>query len=341
MTGSSIGARRAAGCFFCLSAAWLQLPEEARAQDPAQAEPAEGASPVEELLRRGIQSREAGKDAEALALYRRAVAIEPENPRVLAHLGATYHALGRWVLAHEYLSRALRYGDDPYIERHRAQLSEALDTVGNHVGLLEVYGAPPGAEVLVNGQLVAVLPMSEPVPVTVGSYLLEVRLADHYTLGRPISIAKRALTREQVELAPHPAGRAALAPAAAPGVVGQEPPSSGGAGWLPWTLGGLSAAAAVTGVVAWERREHHAERWNDDAACLGVGISREERCGGELDSGQRAETILVVSGIAAGAFAAGAVLSAWLLPGGGDEAESAGSVQCSPGLLGAQCKATF
>jgi tetratricopeptide (TPR) repeat protein len=309
----------------------------AHAQEPAPS----ARSRVDELLASGIQSREAGRDAEALELYRQASALEPDNARVLAHLGATYQALGRWVPAHTYLTAALEHRDDPYIQRHRAELEDALNVVGERLGFLEVYGAPEGAEALINGQPVATLPMTGPIPVVVGSYLLEIRFKGHYTLGRPITISARGLTREQVELTPHgprPPVAARPGPAAPPPAGFDAPQSSGGPSWVPWVLGGLSAAAAATAVVAYERREHYADRWNDDAECLGVGVSREQLCGDELDSGKQAETVLWVSGVASGVFAAGAVLTAVLFS--DDEPEQVG-LRCAPGWGGAACTGRF
>ncbi|HWO12640.1 MAG TPA: tetratricopeptide repeat protein, partial [Polyangiaceae bacterium] len=315
----------------------------ARAQEAAeQAAPAAPAaqSPVDELVASAIQSRGAGRDAAALELYRRANALDPDNARVLAHLGATYQALGRWVLAHTYLSRALEHRDDAYIQRHRAELEEALGIVGEHIGFLEVYGAPDGAEALINGQIVATLPMTGPIPVIVGSYLLEIRFKGHYTLGRPITVAQRGLTREEVQLTPLAAGGPAASEPAqpAPGSAAREPHvSSGGPSWVPWTLGGLSAAAAVTSVIAYSRREYYADRWNDDA-CLGGGVSREENCGGDYDRGKQAETVMWVSGVAAGVFAAGAVITAIVFS--DDEPEQVG-FRCAPGLGGASCSGSF
>lgn len=309
------------------------------AQEPArQPAPNDTRNRVDELLARGIKSREAGHDTEALEVFRQASALDPANPRVLAHLGATYHALGRWVSAYTYLSQALAQKDDPYIQRHRSELEEALSTVGERIGFLEVYGAPDGAEALINGQLVATLPMAGPIPVIVGSYLLEVRFKGHYTLGRPITVSQRVLTREEVELAPHRAGPAPAdgTPARQTGVDAGV--SSGGANWVPWVLGGLSAAATATSLIAWQRREYYADRWNDDEACLGVGVTREERCGAERSHGETAETVLWVSGVAAGVFAAGAVLTAiWSSD---DEPEQVG-FRCLPGLGGASCSGTF
>jgi hypothetical protein len=344
----SVGALCWLFCLCCVLAT-----DVASAQSSDNPSPVDRRASVDQLLARGIQSREVGRDAEALESYRQAALLEPDNPRVLAHLGVTYHALGRWVSAHQYLLQALRYRDDPYIRRHIGELEEALSTVADHVGFLEVNGAPQGAEAVLNGQLVATLPMSSAIPVTVGSYLLEVRLRGHYTLGRPITISPRVLTREEVELAPH-ASDAAAEPSrsgAAPGaslVAGagtevradaSDGATRSGPNLWPWALGGLSLAAAATSVVAWERREHYADRWNDDAACIGVGVSRQERCGDDLQRGQRAETVSWMSGVAAGLFAGGAVLS--ILLSSSDEPGSSASLRCVPGAGGAACFGSF
>jgi hypothetical protein len=337
--------RRVRCLCWLLALSSIPVAGNADAQAPSNSSADGARARVDELMARGIQSREAGHDTEALDFYRQALAIEPENPRVLAHLGATYHALGRWVSAHTYLAQALQYVGDSYIQRHRGELEEAMSTVADHIGFLEVYGAPAGAEALLNGQLVAGLPMSAPVPVVVGSYLLEVRLKGHYTLGRPIAIGKRVLTREEVELAPHAAeASSGTAPAlgATTGPVARDAadaPAPSGTNWWPWAFGGLSVAAVATSVVAWERREHYAERWNDDDACLGVGVSRQQRCGADLERGQRAETVLWMSGAAAGLFAAGAVLSVFLSS--PDESVQSGSVRCAPGVGGAACFGSF
>jgi hypothetical protein len=304
---------------------------------------------AEQLLRQGMQKREAGRDAEALQLYRQAVALQPENARALAHLGVTYQALGRWVPAQSYLTQALAHKDDPYIQRHEAELTDALAVVSSKLGQLEVYGGPAGAEVLLNGQPVARLPMSEPLQVTVGSYLLEVQAPGHYTLGRPISVQPRQLTREEVGLAPHRAGGAVnregratnreqeAAPAPASEAVDAEE-GSGVPRWVPWALGGAALASGAGAVVAWRLRETYAKRWNDDSACLGVGVSREDRCGSDLDKGRSAETAAWITGGAAGLLAAGAVLSIiWAEP----AEEQVGISGCAPGLGGAVCFGRF
>ncbi|HEU4578285.1 MAG TPA: tetratricopeptide repeat protein [Polyangiaceae bacterium] len=304
-------------------------------------------SKVEQLLQQGMDRRAAGQDAEALQAYRQAMDLDPDNARVLAHLGVTYQALGRWVPAHKYLSLALSHSADPYIERHEDELTGALGVVAGHLGQLEVYGGPPGAEVMLNGEVVATLPMAEPLQVTVGSYLLEVQAPGHYKLGRPITVQPRQLTREEVGLAPQRSGNAARsagelqgepATGTPAGELEAREPGGGAPRWLPWALGGAALLSTAGTVISWQRREYYADRWNDDQACLGVGVSREQRCGDELDRGQRAETMMWITGSAALAFTAGAVLATiWIEP----AREQVGLSGCAPGLGGAVCFGTF
>jgi hypothetical protein len=302
---------------------------------------------LEQLLKQGMERRAAGHDAEALEAYRQAVELDPDNARALSHLGVTYQALGRWAPAHKYLTLALSHGSDPYVERHQADLTAALSVVAGHLGQLEVYGGPSGAEVMLNGDVVATLPMAEPLQVTVGSYLLEVQAPGHYKLGRPITVQARQLTREEVGLAPHRAGAAASAVgeresgpdgAARPSETGASEPQGGAPRWLPWVLGGAAVVAGASTVIAWQRREHYASLWNDDAACVAVGVSREQRCGDELDRGKRAETAMWITGSAALALGAGAVLATiWIEP----AREQIGLSGCAPGLGGAVCFGRF
>jgi len=335
--------RRPLAALVVSSWVWSAAPACAQSADDTRAR-------VEQLLHQGMQQREAQHDAEALELYRQALELQPENARVLAHLGATYQALGRWVPARSYLQQALSRSRDAYIQRHEHELSDALSVVAGHLGQLDVYGGPPGAEVLLNGEPVARLPMTEPLQVTVGSYLLEVQAPGHYTLGRPINVQARVLTREEVGLAPHRPGGARVQNGQGPGDGAQAPsaprPSNdpvalerGGAPrWLPWVLGGAALAAATGALIAWQEREKYAERWNDDAACLGPGISRGERCAAELDKGQRAEKVAWISGSAAGVLAAGAVIAViWAEP----TPEQVGLSGCAPGLAGAVCFGRF
>jgi len=301
---------------------------------------------AEELLTRGAELRQSNQDTEALALFRRALELQPDSCRALAHLGTTYQALGRWVLADTYLTQALAHSDDSYVQRHREALEQAEAFVKDRLGLLEVKGGPPGAEIQINGQRLATLPMSEPVRVPVGSYQMEVTLQGHYSFSEPIRITSRALTRETVELLPLSAGaRPATIPVSSPAggggdgvAVGRE--QSSVPAWLPWTLAGLGTGAAVVSTIAWIQRQNHADRWNDDSVCLNVGgATRQSLCGSERTRGLRDQTIAIATGGAALVLATAAIWTA--LAGGTESPAQAGLESCGLELTGLQCAGRF
>lgn len=336
----------------CGVAALLAIASPLHAQGGGEASDGARSAELEALLERGIALRREGKDAEALEVFRRAVQVDPESARAQAQLGVTNQALGRWVQADTYLAEALSHTQDPYIARYRDALERAHQVVQDHIGTLQVDGGPAGATVALNGRVVGTLPVREPLKVAVGSYLLEVSLQDHYSVTRPVSVNKRMLTRETVELVPFGAG---AAPAVAAGATGGDGVALGGGSardsaerdsggsvprWLPWALGGASAASAVVATWGWVEREDNARRWNDDRRCLNiVNVSRETLCGDVRESGERAQTIAIVSSGAAVAFAAGAIWAA--LAGEPESEREVGLTACSLGHQGLACSGRF
>lgn len=336
-----------------LGAACTLLPSGAHAAEPEAGSSGAADAPLPgsnearaaELLERGVELRRTDQDAEALVLFRQALELAPNSSRAQAHLGTTYQAIGHWVLADEFLGKALAQDSDPYVNRHRAALEQAREFVQDHLGSLQVSGGPAGAEVLINGQAIGTLPMREPVRVPVGGYQMEVSLAGHYGVSLPIRISRRALTRELVELLPLSAGArsagsaGSVRGAAASERVGQE--RSAGAGWLPWTLAGAGVAAAGVGTVALIQRQRHADRWNDDGECLNVaGQTRRSLCGNERTLGLRWQTTAIVSGGAAVALGTAAIWTA--LAGGDDPAEEQiGLRACSIGAGMVSCTGRF
>ena len=266
---------------------------------------------AERLVARGIALRAEGKDGQALEAFQQAAAVDPDSVRVQIHLATVHQALGNWLLADDYLSKALERRDHPYVIRHLQALQDAQRVIDANIGRLEVEGQPVGAEVRLNGRVMGTLPLTAPIRTTTGSYVLEVRREGHYPMQRPIVITGGGLVRESVQLEPLPAPQPWRSDgAAASGAPLAEAVDTGaGPVWLTWTLGGTAAAAAAVSVAAWIVREDHAQRWNDNSQCLEPGRTREEVCGDERDAAESAQTLAVVSGVAAGLLAAGAALN--------------------------------
>jgi hypothetical protein len=115
----------------------------------------------------------------------------------------------------------------------------------------------------------------------------------------------------------------------------------GGSPWLTWTFVGAAGLAGATTVGALVFREEHAGRWNDNTECLEVERTRAEVCGDERDKANTAETVALVSGALAGAFALGAVLNGLGVFESDAPPSELGLRGCNLGLAGASCFGTF
>lgn len=152
-----------------------------------------------ELIERGLQLREQGRDAEALQLFEEAYRLSP-SPRALAQIGLVQQALGEWVEAERRLTEALSQPSDPWIRRHRQSLTDALGVVRRRLGRLQVLGEPQGAEVRFGGQVVGTLPMREAVSVVAQRAPLVVSAPGHIEVMRTIEVRVGSSVLERVSL---------------------------------------------------------------------------------------------------------------------------------------------
>lgn len=312
----------------------------ARAQSPTEDVATDGAADnaPDSLVESGIELRRHGRDEEALAVFVRALKQAPDSTRIKVHLAATYQALGQWVEAERYLREASSDPDDAYIRRHRATIEKAYAFIEQRLGSLDVVGGPEGAELVLSGRPVGQLPLTEPLRVPIGSYLLEVRKPGYYTVSRPISIGGGAMLRESIVLGEREPTELAASPASERAPI-EANNRSGSPRWLTWTLGGAGVGALAISAVAFGIREKHAARWNSDD-CTAPGLTRGEVCQGELDSGRSAETVGVGAAIASGVLFGGA-LTSYLLERRAPRTETVRVDGCRLGLGTASCFGSF
>jgi hypothetical protein len=99
----------------------------------------------ESLMEDGLRLREAGRDAEALALFEKCLELAPASGQAIGQVAFAEMALGRLVLAEAHLNAALRHADDPWVGRHRAALEEAQRSMNAQLATVEI--PVEGAEV--------------------------------------------------------------------------------------------------------------------------------------------------------------------------------------------------
>jgi hypothetical protein len=169
----------------------------------------------DDLAAEGIRLRRAGRDPEALPLFRRLLELK-QTPKAHAQLGLCEQAVGLWVDAEEHLEQALRAVDDAWIAKNLAVLREALGVVQGRLGSIEVWGEPKGASVTVDDRTAGRLPMERPARATAGQHAIRVEAAGFLTVTRTVEVMARKLSREQVVLVPVAVATADVAAARPP-----------------------------------------------------------------------------------------------------------------------------
>jgi hypothetical protein len=160
-----------------------------------------GGEDVDALVNHGVELRKAGKDSEALAEFQRAAQVS-RTPRVVAQIALAEMALGTWVDAEEHLLEALSHPDDPWIKKNHAALEKARATADTHLGSLEIWGTPAGAEVAVDGRAAGTFPLRKPIRLAAGAVTVTVRAPGYFPATRTLQVEAADLVREHVDLSP-------------------------------------------------------------------------------------------------------------------------------------------
>ena len=155
------------------------------------------------LIMRGLEMRRGAppRDAEALALFRRAHEVAP-SARTHGQIGLALLALKRWKEAEEHLVAALESAPDSrWLQEHRQLLKDELEQVKPKVGSLVLIGTV-GATVSVNDQVVGTLPLSRAVRVDAGVVKVRARAPGHDDFVREVSVEGGGGASVEIALVP-------------------------------------------------------------------------------------------------------------------------------------------
>lgn len=271
--------------------------------------------PADVLIRRGVELRREGKNAEALELFREAHAAEP-TPRARAQIALAEQALGLWIDAERDLVAALAALDDPWIRKNRASLEGALGVITSRLAFLDVTTTEAGATLWVNGTRTSTLPRARPLRVVAGELRLELAKPGFEGLRRTIEVSPGMTAREVMPLVPSRVAAVATASVASTMSLERptpldppprvEPRRAPLAGWAALGGGALLVATGVVGHVVYET---NAAVWNDDARCLVGTATRDETCGAYGDRAEAARVAAIAGyGLGLAAVIVGAVV---------------------------------
>ena len=318
--------------FGAVLAAALAAPRQVAAEEP----PTE----AEKLIRQGVQLRKENDDEAAARLFQKAY-DQAHSPRAAGQLGLAEQALGRWEDAARHVREAIEARDDPWVAKNHAALADALGTIGQHLGRIEVNGDPEGAEVSINGRAVGKLPLAEAVEVSAGQVDVELRAPGYQPAQRTVTIvpgqyqrmvfrlAKEAAAKEpvakesaasvasvehlKVEAEPHATGGQIVAPPSGDATQPSEGPSRARTA-AKWTAAGLAAAGLTAGVTFALLHSKNVSAFQsadggkcavsgDQGVMQGTGEPVPE-CQSALDAYSLDRTMEIVGFVSAGVFAA-------------------------------------
>lgn len=321
---------------------------------PARADAAE----VEALIAKGNELRRAGTPGPALPYFQKAYELA-RTPRTTGQLGLAELAAGYPVESAEHLTAALQSPNDPSIVKYRQILADALTMARSQIGELTVHGNPAGAEVIVNGHVVGVLPLPLPIKLAARNTEIVVRAPGHAEDRQIIPIAggqrhELAVNLPSTEKPTPPAPSVVVAaspppaPPATPAttlvqehpVGAAPPPSASGTRTAAWIAGGGAVVALGTAVAL-----HLAARSNAtsfDNVCTPMPNPLDDpSCKDTYDAWQFDKRWSVVGYVAGGALAVTSAILFWTSRAPSPETAAHAHFQCAPGLTGIGCQGVF
>jgi len=286
---------------------------------------------AETLITRGIDLREHGKDDEALAVFKKALAKTP-SPRARAQVALAEQALGLWVAAESDLVTALASESDAWIVKNRSAIEGALALVRRRLGSLEVRGTE-GAEVVLDGVRLGSLPVTTPFRVEAGKRTLELRAKGFHPTTRAIEVPAGGVARETVTLVALPVEVAGTGTGAAIGGRGQrdagEADPGRGQRLLGWAFAATGGALVITGAVGLVIRKGIVDDYN--VKCPGLGVGQPADCDDKIETARTWQTVSIVSLVGGGVFALGGLTLVLTAPRRETTAATSGvRVGCAP-----------
>jgi hypothetical protein len=264
------------------------------------------AQDASDLVKEGVQLRREGHGVEALAVFERALAMEP-TPRNRAQVALAEQALGFWVEAERDLSAALAAGEGTWFAQHQDALNKALDAIRRRLATLVVDVNVDGAELWINGVRAGTAPMPNPIRIVAGSVVVEARADGYAPQTHRLEIDPGAETNDRLELTPLPVAEPVSRPAAsepAPILSTRSPdpsnPNATARRTAAWISLGAAAALGAGGAAALLVRNDNATAYDDDSRCFYGSLTRDQRCGSYRQAATIAETLAIAQFAAAG-----------------------------------------
>lgn len=317
---------------------------------PAWGQTASEIAAAKQWFSEGMALEEKGQFAEALARFKKAMAVK-KTPQIVFHVGICELKTGALVEALVSFERAVEAAKADGNAQVESAASAELTSLKPRVPTLEIAiaGQATPKRVLLDGTEIASATLGTPMPVNPGAHEIVAEF-DGGTVKQKVSVAERGAGK--VTLTPPPPGEAPTAKPAAPGASttpkaapAPEPaparPSPASPSVLPWVLVGGGVVLAAAGFYSWKLRGDQIDEL--DAMCGSKDDCPVELAGEVDDAESKGRTYTTLSfvswGIGAAALGAGTVM----LLGSSSKERAAAQVSpvIGPGFSGASLRGRF
>jgi len=329
---------------------------------PARADAAE----VEKLITKGNDLRREGKPGAALPYFQQAYELT-RTPRTAGQLGLAELSAGYPAEAFDHLTSALDAPNDPWTQRYRGMLSEALTKARARVGELVVAGRPSGAEVIVNGHTVGTLPLPSTIKLAASNAEVLVRAPGHIERREHVKIAigrKEELTFN-LEPVPKPVEPAKpvvvplppqpprpdspiVPPQPVTPVDPDEGPPTNRLRTYAWIAGGSALAAAGTGLVLHLVARSTISEFGVDCTHSSAGVDTKDpsavssaQCSARYQDWENQRLWSIVGYATGAALAVTSGVLFWMSRPADSTKEAHAFITCAPTPNGVLCRSTF
>jgi hypothetical protein len=332
--------RELAGCLIAIVC--LGLCSTTASADPPRDE---GSGAYHATIDQALQEHNAGRFAEARALFLRAHQLQP-SARTLRGLGLVEFELRHYAAAIRFLTMAQSDTRNPLNDAHRTEAAALLNQANAFVGRYRLEFEPTDATVMVDGEPVAPEDR-QMLLLDVGEHTVGVQAPAYRAQARRLDVkgGEQQALRFKLDRA---SGPTETPPVDTIGALKKpadsQPILLRRATWGWVSVGGAALALVGTGF-AWRAGETAAARWNDDATCLRDGKTRGQNCAADSHAAKVARTWTAAGLITTAALGAAAVLLLWpaVHEPHDDRAAGASTAACGvgPGDLGVACVVRF
>jgi hypothetical protein len=185
--------------------------------------------------------------APALEKYKAAIALW-DHPMIRFNMAVTLIRLDRMLEAADELEKALRFGATPFTPELYEQALDYQALVKKQLGVIEVTCTEPGAHIVLDGKPWFDAPGTKQLRTTSGEHSILGEKKGYMTVARRVVVTGGKTAKESVQLFPV---ESAI-------VVEYKHPR-----WMPWTLGGISAAIGAGGIALLVVGNNQTDRFTD------------------------------------------------------------------------------